>query len=140
MLGLCSGLVAGLVAITPAAGFVTPRSALMIGAIAGVACYWGATSLKRMLGADDSLDVFGVHGVGGIVGALLTGVFADPDIGGVAGNVVTQGISVLAVGVFTVVTTAALFWLVNALIGLRVDEESEQVGLDIALHRERINM
>ena len=140
LLGLCSGLVAGLVAITPAAGFVTPRSALMIGAIAGVACYWGATSLKRMLGADDSLDVFGVHGVGGIVGALLTGVFADPDIGGVAGNVVTQGISVLAVGVFTVVTTAVLFWLVNALIGLRVDEESEQVGLDIALHRERINM
>lgn len=140
LLGLCSGLVAGLVAITPAAGFVTPRSALMIGAIAGVACYWGATSLKRMLGADDSLDVFGVHGVGGIVGSLLTGVFADPAIAGVGGSVTTQAISVLAVGAFTVVGTVILFWLVNALLGLRVDEESEMVGLDIALHRERVNM
>ncbi|MBF5005499.1 ammonium transporter [Diaphorobacter sp. NR2-3-3-1] len=139
LLGLCSGLVAGLVAITPAAGFVTPRSALLMGGIAGVACYWGATRLKRMLGADDSLDVFGVHGVGGIVGALLTGVFADADIAGVPGSVSIQAISVLAVGVFTVIVTALLFWLVNALIGLRVDDEAELVGLDIALHGERAN-
>lgn len=136
LLGLCSGLVAGLVAITPAAGFVTPRSALLIGALAGVACYWGATSLKRLLGADDSLDVFGVHGVGGIVGSLLTGVFADPEIGGASGSVLTQAIGVLGVGAFTLVATALLFWLVDSLIGLRVDEEAEYVGLDIALHRE----
>ncbi len=138
LLGLCSGLVAGLVAITPAAGFATPRAALAIGVIGGVACYWGATSLKRMLRADDSLDVFGVHGVGGIVGALLTGVFADADIAGVPGSVVTQAVSVVAVGFFTVVMTAALFRLVNALIGLRVDEEAELTGLDIALHGERV--
>ena len=138
LLGLCSGLVAGLVTITPAAGFVTPRSALLIGLIGGVACYWGATGLKRLLGADDSLDVFGVHGVGGIVGSLLTGVFADAAIAGAAGSVWTQAVSVLAVGGFTLVATALLFWLVNTLIGLRVDEEAEQVGLDLALHRERV--
>ncbi|WP_353233393.1 ammonium transporter [Diaphorobacter ruginosibacter] len=138
LLGLCSGLVAGLVAITPAAGFVTPRSALIIGGVAGVACYWGATSLKRMLGADDSLDVFGVHGVGGIVGSLLTGLFADADIAGVQGSVVTQAVGVLAVGAFTLVATAVLFWLVDSLIGLRVDEEAERLGLDLALHSERV--
>lgn len=139
LLGLCSGLVAGLVAITPAAGYVTPLSALCIGLIAGMACYWGATGLKRLLGADDSLDVFGVHGVGGIVGSLLTAVFANPDIGGAQGSVATQAISVLAVAGFTLVATAALLWLVDALCGLRVDEESELQGLDLALHRERLS-
>ena len=139
LLGLCSGLVGGLVAITPAAGFVTPLSALCIGLIAGVACYWGATGLKRLLGADDSLDVFGVHGVGGIVGSLLTGVFASPQIGGVQGSVLTQAVSVLAVALFTLVATAALLWLLDMLIGLRVDEESELQGLDLALHRERLS-
>ena len=139
LLGLCSGLVGGLVAITPAAGFVTPLSALCIGLIAGVACYWGATGLKRLLGADDSLDVFGVHGVGGIVGSLLTGVFASPQIGGVQASVLTQAVSVLAVALFTLVATAALLWLLDMLIGLRVDEESELQGLDLALHRERLS-
>ncbi|WP_280192769.1 ammonium transporter [Delftia sp. PS-11] len=138
LLGLCSGLVGGLVAITPAAGYVTPRSAMCIGLIAGVACYWGATGLKRLIGADDSLDVFGVHGVGGIVGSLLTGVFANPEIAGVQGSVATQAISVLAVAAFTLIATAALLWLLHALIGLRVDEESELQGLDLALHRERV--
>ena len=139
LLGLCSGLVGGLVAITPAAGFVTPLSALCIGLIAGVACYWGATGLKRLLGADDSLDVFGVHGVGGIVGSLLTGVFVSPQIGGVQGSVLTQAVSVLAVALFTLVATAVLLWLLDMLIGLRVDEESELQGLDLALHRERLS-
>jgi Amt family ammonium transporter len=101
LLGLCSGMVAGLVAITPAAGFVTPRSALLIGAIAGVACYWGTTGLKRMLKADDSLDVFGVHGIGGIVGSLLTGVLASKGISGIQGDVGVQ-----LIGVVTVVRTA----------------------------------
>jgi Amt family ammonium transporter len=87
LLGLCSGLVAGLVAITPAAGFVTPRSALLIGLVAGLACYWGATGLKRLLRADDSLDVFGVHGIGGIVGSLMTGVLASKAVSGVEGAV-----------------------------------------------------
>ena len=90
LLGLCSGLVA----ITPAAGFVSPRSALLIGLIAGVACYWGATGLKCMLNADDSLDVFGVHGVGGVVGSLLTGVFASKTISSVQGSVMLQCIGV----------------------------------------------
>ncbi|WP_046986680.1 ammonium transporter [Delftia tsuruhatensis] len=139
LLGLCSGLVGGLVAITPAAGFVTPLSALCIGSMAGVACYWGATGLKRLLGADDSLDVFGVHGVGGIVGSLLTGVFASPQIGGVQASVLTQAVSVLAVALFTLVATAVLLWLLDMLIGLRVDEESELQGLDLALHRERLS-
>lgn len=139
LLGLCSGLVAGLVAITPAAGFVTPLSALYIGLIAGVACYWGATGLKRLIGADDSLDVFGVHGVGGVVGSLLTGVFANPQIGGVQASVATQALSVLAVASFTLLATAALLWLLDMLIGLRVDAESEIQGLDLALHRERLN-
>ncbi|RYZ11213.1 MAG: ammonium transporter, partial [Comamonadaceae bacterium] len=102
LLGLCSGLVAGLVAITPAAGFVTPLAALAIGAIAGVACYWGATQLKRWLGADDSLDVFGVHGIGGIVGSLLTGVFADARISGSTGSVLTQALAVGAVALYSV--------------------------------------
>ncbi|MDP9996171.1 Amt family ammonium transporter [Variovorax boronicumulans] len=138
LLGLCSGLVAGLVAITPAAGFVTPLSALAIGAIAGLACYWGATGLKHMLGADDSLDVFGVHGIGGIVGALLTGVFADARISGAAGNVLTQAIAVGSVAIYSAAGTAIVLFLVHVLVGLRVDPESEQLGLDLAQHREHL--
>ncbi|MNS52777.1 Ammonia channel precursor [compost metagenome] len=138
LLGLCSGLVAGLVAITPAAGFVTPLSALAIGAIAGLACYWGATGLKHLLGADDSLDVFGVHGIGGIVGALLTGVFADPRISGAAGNVLTQAIAVASVAIYSAAGTAIVLFLVHVLVGLRVDPESELVGLDLAQHREHL--
>ncbi|MFM9925693.1 ammonium transporter [Variovorax sp. H27-G14] len=136
LLGLCSGLVAGLVAITPAAGFVTPLAALAIGAIAGLACYWGATGLKHLLGADDSLDVFGVHGIGGIVGALLTGVFADARISGASGSVVTQAIAVGSVAIYSATGTAVVLWLVHVLVGLRVDANSEQLGLDLAQHRE----
>ncbi len=139
LLGLCSGLVAGLVAITPAAGFVTPVSALMIGFIAGLACYWGATGLKRLLRADDSLDVFGVHGIGGIVGSLLTGVFASKAVSGVEGSVLTQAIGVGAVMAYSLVMTAVLLWLTKLIVGLRVDEQSELTGLDIAQHRERIS-
>ena len=138
LLGLCSGLVAGLVAITPAAGFVTPPAALAIGAIAGVACYWGATGLKHLLGADDSLDVFGVHGIGGIVGALLTGVFADARISGATGDVLTQAIAVGSVAIFSAAGTAVVLFLVHVIVGLRVDADSEQLGLDLAQHREHL--
>jgi Amt family ammonium transporter len=138
LLGLCSGAVAGLVAITPASGFVDPKAALAIGALAGVGCYWGATGLKRLLGADDSLDVFGVHGVGGTIGALLTGVFAVPAIGGVSGSVVVQAIGVGATLVWSGGVTAAILWLIDRTIGLRVTADQERVGLDISLHGERI--
>ena len=138
LLGLCSGLVAGLVAITPAAGFVTLRSAVVIGLVAGLACYWGATGLKRLLRVDDSLDVFGVHGIGGIVGSLLTGVLANKTVGGVQGSLLTQAIGVGAVMAYSLVMTALLLWLINFAMGLRVDPQSEQTGLDIAQHRERL--
>jgi len=138
LLGLCSGLVAGLVAITPAAGFVTPLAALAIGAIAGLACYWGATGLKHMLGADDSLDVFGVHGIGGIVGALLTGVFADARISGATGDVLTQAIAVGSVAIYSATGTAVVLFLVHVLVGLRVEADSEVLGLDLAQHKEQL--
>jgi Amt family ammonium transporter len=139
LLGLCSGAVAGLVAITPACGFVTPGSAVLIGGVAGAACYWGATGLKRWLRADDSLDVFGVHGVGGIVGALLTGVLADPRVGGVAGSLGTQAVAVLATLAFSAVMTAGILLLVYLLLGgLRVDIAREQQGLDLSQHGEQV--
>jgi Amt family ammonium transporter len=138
LLGLSSGAVAGLVAITPASGFVGPASAVLIGAVAGVGCYWGATGLKRLLGADDSLDVFGVHGVGGILGTLLTGWLADPKIGGVEGSVATQGLAVLATLVYSGVVTSLILWLVHWVIGLRVTEKQEQDGLDLSQHGERV--
>ena len=138
LLGLCSGLVAGLVAVTPAAGFVSLRSALVIGAVAGIACYWGATALKRLLGADDSLDVFGVHGIGGIVGSLLTGLLASKSIGGVEGSLVTQALGVLAVAGYSLVASAILLMVTNLVVGLRVEEQAEQTGLDISQHRERL--
>ncbi|RYG13069.1 MAG: ammonium transporter [Burkholderiales bacterium] len=138
LLGLCSGLVAGLVAITPAAGFVTPASALLIGAVAGVACYWGATGLKRLLRADDSLDVFGVHGIGGIVGSLMTGLLASKTISGVEGSVLTQAIGVAAVAAYSLVMTAVLLVVTKFIVGLRADEQDELNGLDIAQHRERL--
>ena len=138
LLGLCSGLVGGLVAITPAAGFVRPGSAALIGLIAGLACYWGATALKRLLQADDSLDVFGVHGIGGIVGSLLTGVFADRRISGVNGDVITQATAVGAVALYSAIGTAVVLVIVRVLVGLRVDDEAERLGLDLAEHRERL--
>ena len=138
LLGLCTGAVAGLVAITPASGFVDPKAALLIGVIAGVGCYWGATGLKRLLGADDSLDVFGVHGVGGIIGALLTGALASPAIGGVEGSVVNQAVGVLATLTYSGVVTACILWLVDGLVGLRVSAQQEADGLDLSLHGERV--
>jgi Amt family ammonium transporter len=138
LLGLCSGVVAGLVAITPAAGFVTPRSALVIGLVAGVACYWGATALKRKLRADDSLDVFGVHGVGGLVGAVLTGVLADPAISGVESSVVAQVIACVAVLAYSLVMTAVVLWITSRFATLRVREGDERVGLDVSLHNESV--
>jgi Amt family ammonium transporter len=155
MLGAASGAVAGLVAITPAAGNVGIGGALVIGFIAGFACLWGVTGLKKMLGADDSLDVFGVHGVGGILGALLTGVFNSPALGGpsfvgdwvtatgvtvadysIAAQVLVQakavGVTILWSGIVSVVA----FFIVDKTIGLRVSEENEREGLDITSHGE----
>jgi Amt family ammonium transporter len=139
LLGLCSGVVAGLVAITPAAGFVTLRGALVIGLVAGAACYWGATVLKRKLRADDSLDVFGVHGVGGLVGALLTGVLADPAIAGVEASMLAQVIACVAVLAYSLVMTALVLWITSRVTRLRVREVEERTGLDLALHNESLN-
>ena len=143
VLGIISGAVGGLVAITPAAGFVDPVGALVIGIAGGTACYWGAAKLKVMLGYDDSLDAFGVHGIGGIVGALLTGVFAVEAIGGTpgvfegnTGQLWTQFVGILATIVWSAVATFVILKIVQMLIGLRVDDEAEIEGLDINLHGE----
>ena len=138
LLGLCSGLVAGLVAITPGAGYVSPGSAVVFGLVAGVACYWGATGLKRLLNADDSLDVFGVHGIGGIVGSLLTGVFASKTISGVEGSVLVQLASVGVVMLYSLTMTSLLLWITSLFVGLRVSESAELDGLDIDQHAERL--
>ncbi|MDO8905027.1 ammonium transporter [Hydrogenophaga sp.] len=139
LLGLCSGVVSGLVAITPAAGFVTLRGAVVIGLVAGAACYWGATVLKRKLRADDSLDVFGVHGVGGLVGALLTGLLADPAIAGVEASLLAQVIACAAVLAYSLVMTALVLWITSRVTRLRVREVEERTGLDLALHNESLN-
>jgi len=145
VLGIVSGAVAGLVAITPASGTAGPMGALAIGGAAGVLCFLASTRLKRKLGYDDSLDVFGVHAVGGIVGAVLTGVFAFPALGGVwdpgdatmAGQVWIQVKSVLFTVVYTGIITWVLLKIVDAVMGLRVSAEDETLGLDLALHDER---
>jgi Amt family ammonium transporter len=137
VLGLVSGAVAGLVAITPASGFVDASGALVIGAAAGVLCYWAATSLKAKLGYDDSLDVFGVHAVGGIIGALLTGVFAVKSISGVEGSLATQALGVLVTIVYSGVMTAIILGIVSWLLGLRVTPDEEREGLDLAQHGEQ---
>jgi len=155
MLGAASGAVAGLVAITPAAGNVGVGGALIIGLVAGFACLWGVNGLKRMLGADDSLDVFGVHGVGGILGALLTGVFNSPNLGGpsavadwttvamiapdaysIAGQVWIQAKAVLITIVWSGIVSVIAFKIVDLVIGLRVPEDEEREGLDITSHGE----
>ena len=152
MLGAASGAVAGLVAITPACGFVGPMGAIVIGLLAGFLCLWGVNGLKKLLGADDSLDVFGVHGVGGIVGALLTGVFAAPSLGGtgvydyvankvnpdysITGQVWIQLQGVLTTLVWSGVVAFIAYKLVDVLVGLRVPEEEEREGLDITSHGE----
>jgi Amt family ammonium transporter len=139
LLGLCSGAVAGLVAITPAAGFVNPRGALIIGIVAGLACYWGATGLKRRIGYDDSLDVFGIHGVGGIVGALLTGALVDKGISGAEGSLLVQAAAVGATLVYSAIMTGIILFFVNMIVGVRVSEEEEQDGLDISSHEEMVH-
>ncbi|WP_370661876.1 ammonium transporter [Denitromonas iodatirespirans] len=143
MLGAASGAVAGLVAITPACGSVGPMGAIVIGLLAGVICLWGVNGLKRMLGADDSLDVFGVHGVGGILGAILTGVFTAPSLGGtgaedfsIASQTWIQTYSVLITIGWSGVVSLVAFKIVDVLVGLRVPEEEEREGLDIAAHGE----
>ncbi|HKG74336.1 MAG TPA: ammonium transporter, partial [Aestuariivirgaceae bacterium] len=160
VLGGITGAVAGLVAITPAAGFVDPSGALIIGLIAGVVCFWGATGLKHAFGYDDSLDCFGVHGVGGIAGALLTGIFAkisvansegayatvlasDPNftLGLIEGNVQQLWIQIIAVAAtiaWCAIATFVILKLIDLTIGLRVDRETEQNGLDLALHGEAV--
>lgn len=138
LLGACSGAVAGLVAITPASGFVDIRGALVIGLAAGVCCYWGATGLKRLLRADDSLDVFGIHGIGGLVGALLTGVFASKEISGMEGSLAIQAIGTFATLFYSALMSLVILMLIEVVIGLRVTEETEQAGLDIAQHGEQI--
>ncbi len=144
MLGVASGVVAGLVAITPAAGLVGPMGGIVLGAVAGVACLWGVTGLKKMLGYDDSLDVFGIHGIGGILGAIGTGIFVSPALGGVGvdgytmgGQVMIQATGVLITIVWSGVVSLVAFKLVDYTIGLRVPEEEEREGLDTASHGER---
>ena len=143
MLGAASGAVAGLVAITPACGSVGIMGGIVIGLLAGVVCFWGVTGLKRLLGADDTLDVFGVHGLGGIVGAILTGVFAAPSLGGTGGDdfsiasqvlIQAEGVGITILWSGTVATVG--FMLAKVLVGLRVSEEQEREGLDIASHGE----
>ena len=152
MLGAASGAISGLVAITPGAGFVGPMGALVMGLLAGIICLWGVTGLKRMLRADDSLDVFGVHGVGGILGALLTGVFAAPSLGGqgvwdyttnamatgysIGSQVLVQAHGVVVTIVWSGIVAFIAFKLVDIVIGLRVPEDEEREGLDITSHGE----
>ncbi len=146
MLGAASGAVGGLVAVTPAAGFVGPMGAIVLGLLAGLVCLWGVGGLKRMLGADDSFDVFGVHGVGGILGAILTGVFASQSLGGTGGltpdtfamgaQVWIQVKSVLFTVVWSAVVAFIAYKIADLTVGLRVTEEEEREGLDISSHGE----
>src|SRR6516165_2507287 len=145
VIGICSGAVAGLVAITPASGFVGPLGSFWIGIAAGIICYWGCTGLKHMFGYDDALDTFGVHGVGGATGALLTGVFAVQQYGGTPGLIegnfmqpVYQAIGIVTVFVYDVVVTLIILAIIKMFIGLRVSKDVEQGGLDMELHGEVI--
>ncbi|WP_414710285.1 ammonium transporter [Pseudorhodoplanes sp.] len=140
LLGIISGAIGGLVAITPAAGFVNPKGALIIGIVAGIGCYIAAVHIKKALGYDDSLDVFGVHGVGGIIGAILTGVFADVAINEAAKDA-SVGAQIYGVGVtivYTAIVSAIILFVINVVIGLRVTAAQEEEGLDITLHGESI--
>lgn len=144
MLGIASGAIAGLVAVTPAAGLIGPMGSIVLGAIGGVACFFAVTSLKKALGYDESLDVFGIHGVGGIIGAIGTGIFVSPALGGVgidgydmASQVTTQTLGVLVAIGWSGVVSFVLFKLIDLTIGLRVKEEDEREGLDTTSHGER---
>ena len=146
VLGIISGAIAGLVAVTPASGFVDPAGALCIGIASGGICYWAAVSVKQALGYDDSLDVFGIHGVGGIVGAVLTGVFAVEAIGGTPGalegnlgKIWTRIYGILATIIYSGIATFILLKVIDLVIGLRVDADAEREGLDQALHGESVS-
>jgi Amt family ammonium transporter len=143
VIGICSGAVAGLVAITPASGFVGPIGSIVIGVACGIGCYLGATSLKHAIGYDDSLDCFGVHGIGGTIGALLTGVFAISQYGGTPGliegnpgQVINQVIGIVTVVVYDAIVSLIILKVIDMTIGLRVSDEIERDGLDLALHGE----
>jgi Amt family ammonium transporter len=138
VLGIASGAVAGLVAVTPASGFVGPTPAVVIGVVAGVVCYIAATSLKHALKYDDSLDAFGVHGIGGIIGALLTGAFVSKEISGVDSSVLIQLKGVATTVVYSFVASYAILKILDMTMGLRVTEEQEREGLDISLHGESL--
>jgi ammonium transporter, Amt family len=141
MLGLASGAVAGLVAITPAAGFVNPTGAIIIGLVAGVGCYVGAVWLKKLLKYDDSLDAFGVHGIGGIIGALLVGVLADPAVNslGEGASVLKQLYGIVGTIAWSAVATFGILLICKFTTGVRVSDEDEVEGLDTALHGEAIH-
>ena len=144
-LGIVTGAVAGLVAITPASGSVGPIGALAIGIVSGIVCFWGATTLKSQLGYDDSLDAFGVHGIGGIVGALMTGIFVADGLGGVGlaegmtigTQVWAQLLSIIVTVVWSGVLSFIILKIVDATVGLRVEEDEERQGLDLSQHNER---
>jgi Amt family ammonium transporter len=138
VLGIASGAVAGLVAITPASGFVGPDSAVVIGLAAGVLCYFASTSVKRAFGYDDSLDAFGVHCIGGIVGALLTGALVSKEISGADGSVLTQLWGVGSTLIYGFLMSMIILKFVDITIGLRVTADEEREGLDLALHGEAI--
>ena len=146
VIGICTGAVAGLVAITPASGFVGPAGAMAIGAAAAIVCYWGCTGLKHMLGYDDALDAFGVHALGGIVGALLTGVFAVEAYGGTPGliegnamQVLNQLTAVIIVFLYDAVVSLIILKIVDEFVGLRISAEVEEEGLDVAIHGEAVH-
>jgi Amt family ammonium transporter len=151
MLGIASGAIAGLVAITPACGFVGPMGAIVLGAIAGVVCLWAVIWLKSKLGYDDSLDVFGVHGIGGIIGALGTGIFASPSLGGtswydyvanaaaefsISGQLTSQLWAVMMALIWSGIVAAIAYKITDMIVGLRVPEEQEREGLDATQHGE----
>jgi Amt family ammonium transporter len=144
-LGLASGAVAGLVAITPASGFVGPMGALVIGVASGLFCYLAVVKAKRAFGYDDSLDAFGVHGIGGVVGAILTGVFIDAGLGGaglpegvsLGGQVMLQVIGAGTTIIYCGIVSLIILKVLDATVGLRVSEEQEQTGLDLVLHDEQ---
>ncbi|MDP7580414.1 MAG: ammonium transporter [Nitrospinota bacterium] len=145
-LGIATGAVAGLVAITPASGSVGPMGAIAIGVASGAGCFFAATTMKRALGYDDSLDAFGVHGIGGIIGALLTGIFSAQSLGGsglggdnsgIASQLVAQSVGVVATIIYSGIGSFIILKITDAIVGLRVSEEEELTGLDISLHDER---
>jgi Amt family ammonium transporter len=144
LLGIASGAVAGLVAITPAAGLAGPMGSIVLGLVAGAVCYFAVTGVKNALGYDDALDVFGIHGVGGIIGAIGTGIVAAPSLGGygvgeysIGGQVWTQIVAVAVTLVWTGIGSVVLFKLVDLVVGLRVTQDAEREGLDLADHGER---